>query len=89
MADINTLTLCRDKYKTEEEFTAAISTAVKLLLDAEYIMTVRYDEPGLGICCIDYDHANITMGNPYPVWLSTDEWDLILDYRYNKDEGVE
>lgn len=84
--NINNLTLCRDKYKTEEEFTAAISTAVKLLLDAEYIMTVRYDEPGLGIVCIEYESADVRLGAPYPYWLTSEEQDLVDDFRYHNED---
>lgn len=83
---MNTLTLCRDKYKTEEEFTAAISTAIKLLLDAEYIMTVYYDEPGLGICCIEYESADRRTGAPYPYWLTNEEQELVDDYRYHRED---
>ena len=45
-----------------------------LLLEAEYIMTVRYDEKGLGIVCIDFDYADRSYGGPYPYWI--DEQDL-------------
>ena len=45
-----------------------------LLLEAEYIMTVRYDEKGLGVVCVDFDYADRSYGYPYPYWL--DEKDL-------------
>lgn len=83
---INTLTLCKKNYKTEEEFFNAIKTFIKLLLDAEYIMTIRYDEPGLGICCIDYQYANQMYGCEYPWWLTPEEQELVEDYRCPNEE---
>ena len=43
MADVNTLELIRDNYDSKEEFENAITTAITLLLDANYIMTLRCD----------------------------------------------
>lgn len=75
MEKVNCITICKDKYKSEQEWRQAISDAVMLLLEAEYIMTVRYDEKGLGIVCIDYDYADRTYGRPYPYWLDADDLD--------------
>ena len=66
MNKVNSITICRDTYKTQEDFEDAIKKAIMVLLDNEYIMTVRYDEPGLGIVCIDFDHDDPQMGTPYP-----------------------
>lgn len=65
---INRLTICRDNYKSEEEFRNAISTAVNLLIDAEYVLVIQYDEKGLGIVTIDYSYADRSLGAPYPLW---------------------
>ena len=75
MRDVNSLTLCRDNYDSEEDFFEEVKTAVKLLLDAEYIMTIRYDEKGLGIISIEYNHADQSYGCHYPYWLSPEEAD--------------
>lgn len=87
MHNVNTLTICRDTYKTQEDFENAIKKAVMVLLDNEYIMTVRYDEPGLGIVCIDYEHSDQSYGTPYPYWLTPTESErLILDEEVYNDE---
>ena len=44
---VNRLTICRDNYKSEEEFRNAISAAVNLLIDAEYVLVIQYDEKRL------------------------------------------
>ena len=78
MSDINQMTICRDTYKTQEDFENAIKKAVMVLLDNNYIMTVRYDEPGLGIVCIDYNYADQSYGDHYPHWLSPTEWESVV-----------
>ena len=78
MRDINTITICRDTYKTQEDFENAIKKAIMVLLDNNYIMTVRYDEPGLGIVCIDYNYADQSYGCHYPYWLSPTEWESVV-----------
>lgn len=78
MNKVNSIVICRDTYKTQEDFENAIKKAVMVLLDNEYIMTVRYDEPGLGIVCIDFDNADESMGCPYPYWLSPREWESVI-----------
>ena len=49
-----------------------------LLLNANYIMVVRYDEPGLGIVCIDYEPVDRSYGRPYPEWLSWKEYESVV-----------
>lgn len=78
MNDISNITICRDTYKTREDFENAIKKAVMVLLDNEYIMTVRYDEPGLGIVCIDFEHDDPSIGCDYPYWLSPTEWESVV-----------
>ena len=89
MNNINTITICRDTYKTQEDFENAIKKAVMVLLDNNYIMVVRYDEPGLGIVCIDYEHGNQEYGCDYPYWLSPTEYEsIVLDDEVDSDEKV-
>lgn len=73
MKDVNRITLCRDDYGSDEGLFDAVKDAVKLLLDAGYIMTVRYDDKGCGIICIDYNYADQSYGCHYPYWLSPEE----------------
>ena len=77
MNDVNRLTICRDTYKTREDFENAIKKAVMVLIDNDYIATIRYDEPGLGIVAIDYNYADQSYGDSYPYWLSPSEWESI------------
>lgn len=78
MKGVNELVLCRDDYKESYEFEEAIQDAVMLLLNAGYIMTVRYDEKGLGIVAIEYEHADQSYGCRYPYWLSPEEFESIV-----------
>ena len=78
MNDVNRITICRDTYETQEDFENAIKKAVMVLLDNNYIMTVRYDEPGLGIVCIDYEYSDQSFGCDYPYWLSPTEWESVI-----------
>ena len=70
---VNRLTICRNNYKSEEEFRNAISASVHLLIDAEYVLVIQYDEKGLGIVTIDYSYADRSLGAPYPIWGNEDE----------------
>ena len=72
---VNRLTICRDKYKSEEEFRNAINTSVNLLIDAEYVLVIQYDEKGLGIVTIDYSYANGSYGTPRPIWINEEDQD--------------
>ena len=78
MADVNELVICKDNYNSQEDFEGAVRDSVMLLLNAGYIMTVRYDDPGLGIICIEYDYADKELGGSYPYWLSYEEFESIV-----------
>lgn len=77
MNRVNNITICRDTYKTQEDFENAIKKAVMVLLDNDYIMTVRYDEPGLGIVCIDFENADENIGCAFPYWLTPEQWESV------------
>ena len=70
---VNELVLCRDHYKSQEEFENEIKKAVMLLLNSEHIMTIKYDEKGLGIVVIEYNSDDPNLCTRYPYWLSPDE----------------
>lgn len=82
---MNKLVICKDYYGSNEEFENAVRDAVWILLKNRQIMTVRYDEPSLGIVAIDYDCDNQSYGCDYPHWISEDEAGLIDEYRSQKD----
>lgn len=75
---VNEIVICKDNFKSKEEFEDAIKRAVMVLLENNYIMTIKYDEPGLGIVWIQYDDANEEMGSYYPAWLLPDEFNSIV-----------
>lgn len=71
MNRVNQLTVCKDDYKTKEEFENAIKDAIMLLLNNNYIMTVKYDDcdKELGVIVIEYNYADLEYGAAYPHWL--------------------
>lgn len=77
MNDINSIVVCRDDYESKEDFENAIKDAVMVLLNNNYIMTVRWDEKGFGIVAIDYNHDDQAYGDAYPYWLFPDEFESI------------
>ena len=87
MVDVNTLELCRDDYDSKEEFENAIKTAILLLIEANYIATIEYDEKHLGIIRINYNYKEQSFGCKYPYWLTPEEFESIIwDYERNEVE---
>ena len=82
MSKVNELVICRDNYDSQEEFEKEIKKAVMLLLNANQIITLRYDEKGLGIVVIEYKYADQSYGDYYPYWLSPEEIESVI---YNED----
>lgn len=88
MKEVNNITICKEDYSSKEEFEQAINKAVMCLLENNYIMTVRYDDKGLGIVSIDFNYDNLEYGGNYPFWLTADEYEEhFLDSQENDDEG--
>jgi hypothetical protein len=77
MNKVNELVICKDNFKSQEDFENAIRKAVMVLLENRYIMTVRYDEPGLGIVCIDFEDDDQSLDAPYPYWLTPEQCERI------------
>lgn len=78
MSRVNELVLCRENYGSQEEFEDEIKKAVTLLLNADQIMIIRYDEKGLGIVAIEYKYADQSYGDYYPYWLLPDEIESVI-----------
>lgn len=78
MKDINQIVICRNEYETKEEFENAIRDAIVVLLNNNYIMTIRYDEKGFGIVVIEFNHDDKEYGCAYPYWLLPEEWDTVI-----------
>lgn len=85
MSKVNELVLCRYEYDSQEEFEDEIKKAVMLLLNAGQIMTIRYDEKGLGIVVIEYKYDDQSYGDYYPYWLSPEEIESVV---FDDDSGV-
>ena len=83
MNDVNAITICKEDYETEEDFENAIKKAIMVLLNNNYIMTVRWDEKGLGILTIEFNHDKSEFGADYPYWLSPEEFECVM---YDKQE---
>lgn len=86
MDKVNRIVISRENHDTQEEFENAIRDAVMLLMNEGYVMVVRYDEPDLGIVCIDFDHDDIQLIGRYPCWITPDEWEMIDAERTLKDD---
>lgn len=88
MAQVNSIAICKEDYDNTEEFKNTIRDAIMLLLDANYETTVRYDEKGLGIVVIEFDHdRNLAYGNSLPYWLSPKEFESVVwDDETNTEE---
>ena len=84
----NELVICRDEYEDEFEFEDAVKKAVMLLLQNDYVMTIKYDDKGLGIVVIDYESSNKEFGGYYPYWLLPEEEEKLYVNSNNKDEEV-
>ena len=85
MKNTNSIAICRDNYSTREEWENAIKTMVVALLDNRQIMTVCYDEPGLGIVCIEFNPDQQERGCHYPYWLSPREEESVVYDEYRDD----
>ena len=84
MNKVNELVLCRENYESQEKFEDEIKKAVMLLLNADQIMTIRYDEKGLGIVVIEYKYDDQSYGDYYPYWLLPDEIESVV---FDEDSG--
>ena len=78
MRDVNSIAICRDNFNTREEWEDAIKDMIVALLNNNQIMTVRYDEPSLGIVVIEFNPNDITLGCDYPIWLSPTEEETVV-----------
>ena len=49
-------------------------------------MTIRYDDKGLGIVCIDFNESDQSLGCAYPYWLLPEQ---IENLEASNDEFLE
>lgn len=88
MNKVNELVLCRENYESQEKFEDEIKKAVMLLLNADQIMTIRYDEKGLGIVVIEYKYDDQSYGDYYPYWLLPEEIESVVFDENRGNENV-
>lgn len=71
--------------ETNKEFFERIGLQLSLLLAEEYVAVVRYDEPGLRIVVIEYEHDENfgAWGCANPFWITEDEATII---KYNRED---
>lgn len=73
MTNVNTITFCLRDYDSVEDGMKDVCETIRILLDAGYITTVRYDEPGLKILCVEFESADKSLGAAYPYWLTPEQ----------------
>lgn len=87
MRDVNSIAIVRNNYSTREEWEDAIKKMIINLLDNRQIMTVSYDEPGLGIVVIEFNPDQQEWGCKYPYWLSPEEEESVV-YDEDRENNV-
>lgn len=75
---VNRIVICKQDYKSKEDFENAIKEAIMVLINNNYIATIKYDEKGLGIVAIDYNYVDQSFGERYPYWLFPEEYESII-----------
>lgn len=85
-----TIIFKRAEYETTEELFKRVGKQLELLLEEGYLAVVRYDEPGLGIVVIEFNHDDHfdPWGGYMPVWLNEEEEEEFCCLKY-KEENEE
>ncbi len=85
---LNEIVFSRGKDETKEELFQRVGEQLKLLLEAGYIAVVRYDEPGLGIIAISFEHDDTieSWGCVQPMWVTPEEAEKIVDMRERNEK---
>lgn len=58
----NSFVLDRSNFKTKEEFNSTVGNAIRMFTDAGYQTKAYWDDIGVGIFVIEYDHASPEFG---------------------------
>lgn len=74
--------------ETKEELFKKVGAQLQLLLDAGYYAVVRYDEPGLGIVVIEFEHNDFLepWGSNIPMWVTSEEYEGVWRIRDEKNK---
>lgn len=81
------IVLSKKNYKTEDEFWSAVAKTMNVLTENGYILTFRSED--FGNYVIDFSSGDRYLGENYPVWLTPEELDVILDYRNDKKDNTD
>lgn len=76
---MNCLTMCRSRYKSDEEWWRAVKDITEALLKAGNNVSIRYEEPSIGIIVIEFADDDLSLGGPRPVWLTPEQEELLYD----------
>ena len=75
MNRVNQYVLDRDNFSSDEEFANHVGQILFNFAKDGYIATFRYED--MGIYIIEYNHADQSLGSPYPYWLTPEEEERI------------
>ena len=71
----------RDNFSSDEEFANHVGQILFNFAKDGYIATFRYED--MGIYIIEYNHADQSLGSPYPYWLTPEEEERIYYEKNN------
>jgi hypothetical protein len=65
---MNEMTFDKTGYESEKEMWEDITSLIKILTRAGYVMKFWCDEKALGIYCLQFDYADQALANKELVW---------------------
>ena len=81
MNKVNQYVLDRDNFSSDEEFANHVGQILFNFAKDGYIATFRYED--MGIYIIEYNHADQSLGAPYPYWLTPEEEERVYYEKNN------
>lgn len=81
MNRVNQYVLDRDNFSSDEEFANHVGQILFNFAKDGYIATFRYED--MGIYIIEYNHADQSLGSPYPYWLTPEEEERVYYEKNN------
>lgn len=79
MEKVNSIALDKRDYETEEEFWNTVATQMRILADAGYTASIRYED--CDIYVIEFDWTREGWGNFIP-WVNAEEYEKAMDALY-------
>lgn len=81
------IVLSKKNYKTDNDFWSAVAKVMNVLIENDYLLTFRRED--FENYVIDFASADRYLGENYPVWLTPEELDVIVDYRNDKKDTTD